>query len=148
MDLLPHLSFDTEGAALGEGSIEVPARIAERFPCVRERKLRLLLPRDPRLQAGYFGIAGEQIAPGISDAARSFGIHVERTVAAFLRENLNDLSGEALSLRVEGRAGRPPAWFSAKHGSSASYPDLAQDILEISVTIEPHEAGRLVTLNA
>lgn len=108
MDLLPHLSFDTEGAALGEGSIEVPARLAERFPRVRERKLRLLLPRTPRLQ-GCLGVAGEQIAPNINNAAKSLDIHMERMVGAFLREYLSNLSAEPVSLRVEGQAGaRPP----------------------------------------
>jgi hypothetical protein len=32
--------------------------------------------------------------------------------------------------------------------SSTNYPDLAQDISEITVTVAPHEAGRSFTLNA
>jgi hypothetical protein len=100
MDLLANLLFDTNGGAVGEGSIEAPPHIAARFPSVRERTLALLLSRDPRLQGSNIGIAGERIAPGIHAGAQGFRIHVERPIGAFLRRHLGALASEVVTLRA------------------------------------------------
>jgi hypothetical protein len=146
MDLLADLLFDTSGAAVGDGSFGVPHRIAERFPQIRGRRLALRLPHDPRLEGGgYLGIAGEPIAPGIHASAEGLGITLHRPIGTFLRQYLGTLTSEEATLRMSATAHEQfatPADFRNKE----SGPNFAQSIFDISMTVAPHERGRLVTV--
>jgi hypothetical protein len=147
VDLLAGVLFDASGAAVGDGSFDTPSRFAERFPSVRDRTLALRL--DPHWQGAYLGVAGEKIAPGIHAEAKSFGLHMGRPIGAFLRQYLGSLASEQVSLRIScDDVHGAPGWFSARHIPDKSDSDLAQDILDLSVSVSPHDEGRLVTVTA